>query len=208
MAMSEPVSIAILAKAPIPGFAKTRLIPALGAERAALLQARLIERTVRTACSAEVGTVSLWITPHEHQHALSELRARYRISVAHQSSGDLGARMLAAARAADGLVLLVGTDCPVLEASHLGSAAAILRDGTDVVLVPAEDGGYVLIGMRRAHATLFSHMPWGTPGVIGATRRRLKDLGLSWEEPLVLWDLDTSADLARLHELERCELLA
>jgi rSAM/selenodomain-associated transferase 1 len=205
MGMSEQV--AILAKAPIPGFAKTRLIPTLGADRAALLQARLIEHAVRTACAAEVGRVTLWITPQEHQQVFSELRARYPISIAHQSSGDLGARMLAAARAAGRLVLIIGTDCPALEPGHLGAAAAILRKGTDVVLVPAEDGGYVLIGMRRAHPALFSEMRWGTPGVIRETRRRIKHLGLSWEEPLVLWDVDTCADLARLRELKLDELL-
>jgi uncharacterized protein len=205
MIMSKPVAVAILAKAPIPGLAKTRLIPALGAERAASLQARLIDRAVNTARAAALGPVTLWITPHIDDDAISELTAS--IEVIQQPPGDLGARMCAAAVAAAGCVLLIGTDCPALQASHLRSAATILRAGTDVVLFPAEDGGYVLIGMRDAQPALFSGMAWSTPGVLAETRRRLKDLGLSWEEPLVLWDLDTSADLARLSEADLADLV-
>jgi uncharacterized protein len=210
MVMSEPVAIAILAKAPTPGFAKTRLIPALGPERAALLQARLIDRAVQTACAAAVGPVTLWITAHPtvNRDSFAELRGRHGIEVAFQSEGDLGARMLAAATAAEGCVLVIGTDCPALEAAQLRSAAATLRNSADVVLVPAEDGGYVLIGMRRAHAPLFSEMAWGTAGVIEETRRRLQDLGLSWEEPLVLWDVDRCEDIPRLQELGLGHLLA
>jgi rSAM/selenodomain-associated transferase 1 len=205
--MSEPVAVAILAKAPIPGFAKTRLIPALGAERAALLQARLIERAVTTACAAAVGPVTLWITRHENQQGLSDLKARHAIDVDYQNDGDLGARMYAAALAARGCVLIIGTDCPALEQRHLRSAAAILHGGTDVVLIPAEDGGYVLIGTHSPHPALFSELPWGTPQVIEETRRRLKDSGLRWKEPFVLWDLDTAADIARLHAHELDALL-
>jgi uncharacterized protein len=205
--MSEPVTIAVLAKAPIPGFAKTRLIPTLGAERAALLQARLIERAVTTACASAIGPVTLWITPHETMPAFSDLRVRHCIHIDYQSDGDLGARMYAAALAARGCVLIIGTDCPALEPSHLRSAAAILHTSTDVVLIPAEDGGYVLIGMQCPRPALFSELPWGTPHVMEETRRRIKDSGLSWEEPFVLWDLDTAADIARLHEHDLAALL-
>jgi rSAM/selenodomain-associated transferase 1 len=210
MAMSEPVAVAVavLAKAPIPGFAKTRLIPALGAERAALLQARLIERAVTTACTAAVGPVTLWLTHHENQHGLSDLQARRSIGIDYQNDGDLGARMHAAAIAANGYVLIMGTDCPALEPRHLRSAAVLLRSGTDVVLIPAEDGGYVLIGMHSPHPELFSELPWGTSRVVEETRRRIKDSGLSWQEPFILWDLDTAADIARLREHELAALLA
>ncbi len=204
--MSEAVAVAVLAKAPIPGFAKTRLIPTLGAERAALLQARLIERAVTTACAAAIGPVSLWITPRETEPAFSDLRMRHCIQIAYQSDGDLGARMYAAALAARGCVLIIGTDCPALEPSHLRSAAAILQS-TDVVLIPAEDGGYVLIGMQCPRLALFSGLPWGTPQVIEETRCRIKDSGLSWEEPFILWDLDTAADIARLPEHDLAVLL-
>jgi uncharacterized protein len=195
---AEPVAVAVLAKAPVPGFAKTRLIPALGEDGAAQLQARLSERAVATACAAATGPVTLWAAPDPTHAAFQALRARYGIALARQCEGDLGARMLAAMSAAGGPALVIGTDCPALTAEHLRTAADLLRAGTAVVLYPAEDGGYALIGARRAEPVLFCDMAWSTAGVIEETRRRLSVLGLDWAEPVTLWDLDTPADLERL----------
>ena len=97
--MNEPVAVAILAKAPLPGFAKTRLIPVLGAEGAALLQARLVERAVATACAARLGPVTLWAAPDESHALFQAIGARFGIALARQDNGDLGARMLAASGA-------------------------------------------------------------------------------------------------------------
>ena len=155
MAMHEPVEIAILAKAPVPGFAKTRLISVLGAERAALLQAQLIERAADTAAGAKLGAVTLWGAPDQADPLFQKVCAQHGFALHRQAEGDLGARMLAAAQAAKGAVLVIGTDCPGLTPILLRSAADILRGGSDVVLLPAEDGGYVLIGVRRAHPALF-----------------------------------------------------
>jgi rSAM/selenodomain-associated transferase 1 len=183
------VGIAVLAKAPVPGFAKTRLIPALGAEGAAALQARLIERAVETARQA--GPITLWAAPDIKHPLFRKLSAD--VALAQQPEGDLGARMLAASVAAHGPVLVVGTDCPALTAVHLQAAADALRNGVDVVAVPVDDGGYALIGMNAPQPHLFSNMSWSTE-----TRRRLARSGLSWREPTRLWDVDTSADLDRL----------
>jgi rSAM/selenodomain-associated transferase 1 len=199
--MNERVAVAVLAKAPLAGFAKTRLIPVLGADGAALLQARLIERAVATACAAAIGPVTLWVTPDEAHPAFQALAARLDIALARQGDGDLGARMLAAVAAANGHCLVIGTDCPALTSDHLRSAADILRDRTDAVVIPADDGGYVLIGMRREQPALFSDMRWSTPDVMRETRRRLTQLGLTWQEPVTLWDVDVPADLARLRDI-------
>ena len=195
---SEPVAVAVLAKAPIPGFAKTRLIPALGAEGAAALASRLIDHAVATACAAGVGPVTLWAAPAETDRVFQSVRARFGIALACQPDGDLGARMQAALAAANGPALVIGTDCPVLTAVHLRTAAEALRGGSDVVVCPAEDGGYVLVGARKAEPALFSAMPWSTTEVMNETRRRLQALGLVWQEPVTLWDVDAPADLARL----------
>jgi hypothetical protein len=197
--MHEPVEIAILAKAPVPGFAKTRLISLLGAERAALLQAQLIERAANTAAAAKLGAVTLWGAPDQGDPLFHKVCARHCFALRRQAEGDLGARMLAAAQAAKGPVLVIGTDCPGLTPMLLRSAADILRGGSDAVILPAEDGGYVLIGMRRAQPALFDSMPWGTGCVLGETRQRLMQLGLTWQEPALLWDLDVPGDLDRLH---------
>jgi rSAM/selenodomain-associated transferase 1 len=202
MSAIEPVSIAILAKAPIPGFAKTRLIPALGAEGAASFQQSLTARAVETACAAATGPVTLWGAPDATHMAFAAFRAR-GIGLMQQPNGDLGARMLAALAAAKGPALVIGTDCPVLGSDDLHTAAEVLRDGTDVVLFPAEDGGYVLIGARRAEAALFADMTWSTPQVMAETRRRLRQAKLTWQEPVTLWDVDRPEDL---HRLQACGL--
>jgi rSAM/selenodomain-associated transferase 1 len=198
--MNEPVAVAVLAKAPLAGFAKTRLIPVLGADGAALLQARLIARAVATAGAAAVGPVTLWATPDESHPAFQALRA-HGIALARQGDGDLGTRMLAAIAATNGPSLVIGTDCPALTSDHLCAAADILCGGADAVVIPAEDGGYVLIGTRTPEPALFSDMRWSTPDVMDETRRRLRTLGLSWQEPATLWDLDVPGDLERLKKI-------
>jgi len=195
---NKSVSIAILAKAPIPGLAKTRLIPAIGAHGAAVLQERLTERAVATALAAEIGPVTLWCAPDSTHSTFLKLVARSRITLRPQTDGDLGARMLAATAASDGPVLVIGTDCPALMEVHLRSAANALRDGTDVVLIPAEDGGYVLIGTRSTQPALFADISWGTQTVLAETRARVMAHRLVLAERPPLWDVDTEIDLARL----------
>lgn len=201
MAVIEPVAVAILAKAPIPGFAKTRLIPVLGADGAAALQARLTARAVETASAAGIGPVILWGAPDERHATFATMRTRFGIALASQPDGDLGARMLAALAATNGPALVIGTDCPALTSGHLGVAANVLRGGIDVVVFPAEDGGYALIGMRKPQPALFSAVAWSTLGVMDETRRRLRQLGLTWQEPVTLWDVDVPEDLPRLHDI-------
>src|SRR5215467_14599348 len=106
MAMSraspEPIAVAILAKAPLPGFAKTRLAPALGADGAAALQGRLIERAVDTARAANIGPVTLWAAPDQDHPAFQTLAALFGVTLSRQPDGDLGDRMLAALDVAGG----------------------------------------------------------------------------------------------------------
>jgi uncharacterized protein len=198
--MSETVAVAVLAKAPLAGFAKTRLIPVLGAQGAALLQAHLIAHAIATACAAAIGPVTLWVTPDDHHPALRAIAAEETVALRRQCDGDLGARMLAALAAANGPALVIGTDCPALTPRHLRTAADTLRSGSDAVVIPAEDGGYVLIGMRAAQSAMFSDMRWSTPGVMAETRRRLERLAMSWQEPFTLWDVDLPGDLERLRQ--------
>ena len=194
----EPVAVAILAKAPVPGLAKTRLAPTLGADGAAALQARLIERTVATARAANIGPITLWAAPDRDHPAFQTLAALFDVKLARQPDGDLGARMLAALEAARGPALVIGTDCPALQPAHLNAAAEALAAQVDAVVIPVEDGGYALIGMREPQPALFNDMPWSTSGVMAETRRRLTRLSLSWREPARLWDVDLPDDVERL----------
>ena len=195
---TSPVSIVILAKAPIPGFAKTRLIPAIGAHAAAVLQERLTERTVATALAAGIGPVTLCCDPDATHDTFLKMVTRMKIALRPQPPGDLGTRMLAAVATSTGPVLVIGTDCPALTEAHLRSAAMALRDGNDVVLIPAERGGYVLLGMRKAQPRLFSNIAWGGSSVLADTRARIVEQRLMLIERPPLWDVDTEIDLARL----------
>src|ERR1700681_3824738 len=120
MAMSraarEPIAVGILAKAPLPGFAKTRLAGALGADGAAAPQARFIARATETARAADVGPVTLWGAPDEDHPAFQTLAALFGVALARQPDGDLGVRMLTALEA--GPALVIGTDCPALRPEH------------------------------------------------------------------------------------------
>jgi len=196
--IDSPVSIAILAKAPIPGYANTRLIPAIGAHAAAALQERLTDRAVATALAAKVGPVTVWCAPDATHSTFVRLAIRERITLRVQPQGDLGARMLAATAAGNGPVLVIGTDCPALTELHLRGAANALREGNDIIIIPAEDGGYVLIGTRTAEPTLFSGIAWGTKSVLAETRARIVERLLVLTERPPLWDVDTEEDLARL----------
>jgi len=194
---NSPTSVAILAKAPIAGLAKTRLIPAIGAHAAAVLQERLTERAVTTALAANIGPVTLWCSPDSTHSSFLQLVTRLRITLKPQPQGDLGARMFAATTASNGPVLVIGTDCPAMSEIHLRGAANALSDGIDVILIPAEDGGYVLIGTRKAQPALFTDIAWGTKTVLAETRARIIAQRLMLAEQPPLWDIDTESDLAR-----------
>lgn len=198
------VALAILAKAPEPGLAKTRLAPMLGPEGAAAFQAKMLRQTVTTACAASVGPVrlspvTLWCSPGADHPAFQQLQDEFPLALAVQPNVDLGSRMLAACHQSSGAAtLVIGTDCPVLTTEHLQQAARCLRYGRDAVLIPAEDGGYVLIGLRHPDPRVFEGIVWGTESVLAATRRNLAAMGWHWNELQSLWDVDRPEDLARL----------
>ena len=101
-------------------------------------------------------------------------------------------------------LLLVGTDCPMLAPGHLQQAARALL-AHDVVLIPAEDNGYVLIGMRRLVPEAFDNIRWSSPEVMPQTRERLRQAKASWLELPALWDVDEPADWLRLKRLSSFE---
>ncbi len=196
------IGLAIMAKAPVPGLAKTRLIPRLGADGAAALQTWLLRRTVAIAVAADVGPVTLWCTPEVDHPEFSACRGGRQVVLRRQEDGDLGARMHAAVAdsPAPAGVLVVGTDCPVLTPGLLRRAAASL-DRNDATVIPAEDGGYVLIGMRHPSRRVFTDIDWGSEKVMGQTRVRLSEMGWRWSEFAPLWDVDREEDFRRLSDL-------
>src|SRR5262245_2733908 len=196
--------ILVFAKAPVPGEVKTRLIPALGAAGAAALHARLVARTLATAAAAEVGPVELCCAPDATHPQLVELARAHGATLAAPGPGALGARMHAAferVRTRAPAAIVIGSDCPPLAPEHLRDAARAFDAGYDATIAPAEDGGYVLIGLTHPAATLFERIEWGGPNVMAETRERLVALGLRWRELATLWDVDRPEDLGRLERL-------
>lgn len=193
--------VLVFAKAPQPGTVKTRLIPMLGAQGAAALHARLVEHTLATVCAAHAGVLELHCAPDAADPFFQHCGGKYGLALATQRGGDLGERMhcaFAGALATAARVILIGTDCPALTARHLRQAQLALVDGNDAVFVPAEDGGYALIGLARNDARLFENIPWGSAQVMAQTRERLRSLHWRWHELDTLWDVDRPADYRRL----------
>lgn len=199
------VALIIMAKAPQAGLAKTRLIPSLGAPGAARLARRLLAHTIDCARAAQTfAHVELCVTPCVEHEAFVTLA--HDMPVTEQVTGDLGQRMrLAFERVLQdhSACVMIGTDAPDLSTAHLEQACAALSTH-DAVLTPALDGGYALIGLKRAWPTLFTDMPWSSAQVMSQTRERLRELGLRWHEQAAVTDIDEARDLAHLpaHFLE------
>lgn len=195
------IEIAILAKAPLAGYAKTRLIPHLGAAGAADLQRWMLRRTVSTALASAVGPVRLWCAPDCTHPEFVRCAGGGDVTLLAQPAADLGARMLAAARRDPAVgTIIVGTDCPTLATADLHEAARLLRRGDDLAIVPAADGGYVLIALRAPYAAVFSDVDWGSAQVMAQTRQNARRAGLGLVEMAARWDVDDAADLRRLEQ--------
>ncbi len=196
-----PPRVVVFAKAPQPGRAKTRLIPALGAQGAADLALRMLLHTLEQALASGLGAVELCMSPGPGASAWEGVALPPNLQLSDQGEGDLGQRMARAVhRVTTTLaqpVLLMGTDCPALSAAHIAHAAQELQQH-DAVLVPVADGGYVLIGLHAPCAEVFSNMAWSTATVASETIRRLELQSRSvWIGPS-LHDIDEPADLAHL----------
>ena len=99
------------------------------------------------------------------------------------------------------VVILIGTDCPVLKPADLRRAARLLRSAADAVLVPAEDGGYALIGLKKVRKELFTGIEWGSGTVLRETLTKIKSFNWRCRLLRTVWDLDRPEDLDRLRLL-------
>lgn len=199
--MNYSVHIIVFAKAPVAGLAKTRLIPALGATGAARLAALMLKHAVEQALVSEVGTVEVCVTPAPEDPLWSGLLPQHAaLRVSGQGHGDLGERMARAAQRAlnnGHAVVLMGTDCPDLSAERIREAVASLLI-SDAALVPAFDGGYVLMALNRFDASLFQDIAWSTSSVAQVTRSRMGQVGWSATTLSTLHDIDEPDDLQLL----------
>jgi len=198
--VNQCCAIIVLAKAPVAGLAKTRLIPALGAQGAARLAQRMLDETLAAATEADVGPVILCCTPDIDHPAFTSAARRYGVVSTEQGGGDLGARMhraLTTALQGCAAAIVIGTDCPTLDAPHLRLAAQALQ-AAPAVFIPATDGGYVLAGLARPMPMLFESIAWSTDVVMAQTRERLAQIGVVAAELSPMQDIDLPADLIHL----------
>ena len=189
--------IVIFAKAPVPGQAKTRLIPALGEIGAARLAHRMLLATIAEAEGARLAIPELCATPHPYDPEWQPFLAKAEIRYTDQGEGDLGARLARAARRITLVgenILLIGTDCPALDRHRLRAAAEALLTH-EAVIHPTLDGGYALLGLRRFDPSLFEGIGWSGPEVAADTIARIEALGWSLAVGETLRDIDEPEDL-------------
>ncbi len=202
MAYQQPNScLLIFCKAPVPGQVKTRLIPFLSAEKAADLHIQLATRTLQILGQTDICPVQLWCSPSIEHPFFKECAETFNLSLHTQQGSNLGERMhhaLCSALSDYEHAILIGCDCPSLAIIDMYEALTALKQKHHVVLAPAEDGGYVLIGLNNPQPELFSDIDWGKPTVLESTRSSIKQSKLCCHELQEQWDVDFPKDLKRL----------
>ncbi len=195
-----PIRIVVMAKAPVAGLAKTRLIPALGAEGAARLAQKMLSHTLATAIASKLGDVEICATPDPTDPAWQNLDVPNNIIWSAQGDGDLGGRMArAVARTTrhGEAILLIGTDCPAIDVFTLHEAAQALQD-YDASLLPTYDGGYALLALKRFDNRLFENIPWSTSTVALQTLQKMAHIDCEVKLLQTLHDIDEPDDIAQL----------
>jgi len=194
-------AVIVFSKAPCPGRVKTRLIPELGAQQACQIHQQLLEYVIENISSIKEADVYLHCSPDTSHNFFQYLKAQYRIVLDVQREGDLGQRMDSAIK--KGLeeykkIVLIGSDCPLINVAYIKQAFDELNR-SDVVLGPAEDGGYVLVGMTKPRSDIFTDIDWGSERVLQQSIDQIKpDIPALLD---TLWDVDRAEDVERFRHL-------
>jgi rSAM/selenodomain-associated transferase 1 len=192
-------AILVFSKAPVVGQVNTRLVPYITAEQAASLHEELTHNRLRMCTTADLCDVQLWCSPDTRHPFFFDCRQRYGVQLHTQNGNDLGERMSAALQTMLGRykkIIIIGTDAPALDIDTIDAVVNQLEH-SDIVLVPAEDGGYVLLGASKHHQDLLVDVPWGTESVLASTVCNIERLGLSYSLLGECWDVDRPEDLER-----------
>ncbi len=192
--------ILVFAKAPEEGKVKTRLASSIGDKAALSFHEQMLERTLETVCKYKLASVELHVSGNTDHSLIQSLAIQYDIIVRAQYGSDLGERMYYALEQSllgCRYCVLIGTDCPAMNVDYLANAFTALIRGQDVVLGPAEDGGYVLIGVRQASRDWFNDIAWGSRHVLEQSRQKILANGAQLEELQTLWDVDQITDFQR-----------
>ncbi len=196
--------VLVFSKAPVAGEVNTRLTPYISHQEAADLQCELVHNRLEMLASSGLCHFQLWCAPDTLHPFFADCADRYGIDLQAQTGIDLGERMLSASRLmleSYDKVIIIGTDAPALGIDQIDQAINEL-DQHDTVLVPAEDGGYVLIGMSLHRAGMLADIAWGCGRVLEQTMQNFDRLGLHYRLLDTCWDVDRPEDLERYRRLQ------
>ena len=202
MTKKQSNKLLIFTKAPVLGEVKTRLQPDYSPEQSLELHKKLVIHTLTSVSKVKELNTELCCSPNRQSLFFLDCENRFPIQLNDQLGDDLGERMAFAISSALQLhdkVVIIGTDCPELNDQYINEAFKALDD-FDSVIGPAEDGGYVLLGLRQFSPELFSDFTWGSDSVLAQTRKVLNDLSWSCQELGIMHDIDRPEDLLRHKE--------
>lgn len=200
------VALIIFTKAPIPGTVKTRLINTLGSQGSTNLHKQLTTRCLEMAARSSRYQVNLWCTPTPEHPFFKALSTKFSVALRQQQGEDLGERMAFAIKEAlksNDIAIIIGSDCPMLTHKDLELIINKLENGFDAGIIPAEDGGYVLLGLRKFSPALFKEIEWGGKHVFEKTKTHLDGLSWNWYQHETFWDVDRPSDLERLKSFDK-----
>ncbi len=197
MTASSDVLVQVFARTPVQGKVKTRLAEYVGEPQSLQIYQSLLNHSLRNYCAVEELRVELWTYGEDQQNFWQQTAKNLGLKHYQQVGEDLGERMYFAFQ--NGLrrasaVIAVGVDCPDLDSNYLRNAAEQLIHHDDLVVGPAEDGGYVLIGLRRLEKSIFSGISWGTSRVFNETLSRADNCGFRVKKLDKLRDIDRLED--------------
>jgi len=188
-------------QAPIEGEVKTRLFPVLTPQQACRVHMDLLQHCLAEVQHSEWQS-QLWTTDVQHPY-INQCAERYSMSLHFQQGDDLGERMQHAVKESlkkFSYVIIMGSDCPSIDKQLIVDAVSVLKSGKELVLAPAEDGGYVLIGFSKNISSVFENISWGTEQVLLQTIECLQQEDISWHELAVQRDIDRPDDLEFLKQ--------
>ena len=205
--MKQKVVFIVFSKAPVLGQVKSRLIPAFGKKKATQIYLSLLSHVLNTLFQAKLGPIHLYCTPDTTDDFFKICQHKYDLSLHVQQGNDLGERMYHAythALQKFQYAFIVGGDCPSIDSTHLNLALKDLKK-YQAVISPAEDGGYVMLGLKEVHKVLFNSISWGTNQVLYETQQRFKQLNWRWSQLGTQWDVDYPEDVLRFKNLKTDE---
>lgn len=192
----------IFSKAPEAGKVKTRLIPQLGQHKATQLHQYMLKQTLINASKLHDIHCELHCAGDISHPVLQELSHQYKLPLCQQLGKSLGERMANAMQTAlqtETACVIIGTDCPALSSDYINQAFDHLNNN-DVVIGPAQDGGYVLIGSKLANREIFNNIEWSSAKVFDQTVKNILQLQLKYYKMNTLSDIDEHIDLNHLSE--------